>query len=134
MKWSKYTIKTTTEAEELIGSALADLGIEGVQIEDNIPLSAEEQEKLFIDILPELPPDDGTAYVSFYVEETKGGAAGVKGDSDGGAHGAEPDLAEESLLSQVRQAIEALRDFVVVGAGTISRSETMDQEIGRAHV
>lgn len=128
MKWSKYTIKTTTEAEELIGSALADLGIEGVQIEDNIPLSAEEQEKLFIDILPELPPDDGTAYVSFYVEETKGGAAGVKGDSDGGAHGAEPDLAEESLLSQVRQAIEALRDFVAVGAGTISRSETMDQD------
>ena len=38
MKWKKYTIETTTQAEDFISSMLADLGIEGVQIEDNINL------------------------------------------------------------------------------------------------
>lgn len=117
MKWRKYTIKTTTEAEDLIGSALADLGIEGVQIEDNVPLSAEDQEKLFIDILPELPPDDGTAYVSFFVEDT---ADRVKE--------AEQEAADEALLVQVRQAMEALREFAEVGDGTITASVTEDQD------
>ena len=35
MKWKKYTIHATTEAEDFISSMLADLGVEGVQIEDN---------------------------------------------------------------------------------------------------
>ena len=68
MKWKKYTIQTTTQAEDFISSMLADLGVEGVQIEDNIPLSAEDKEKMYIDILPELPPDDGSARVSFFLE------------------------------------------------------------------
>ncbi len=68
MKWAKYTIRTTTEAEDFVSSMLADLGVEGVQIEDNIPLSAEEKAQLFIDILPELPPDDGAASVSFFLD------------------------------------------------------------------
>ena len=34
MKWDKYTIETTTEAEDYISSTLADLGIEGIEIED----------------------------------------------------------------------------------------------------
>ena len=38
MKWNKYTIETTTAAEDYLSSALMDLGIEGVQIEDNVPL------------------------------------------------------------------------------------------------
>ena len=107
MKWEKYTIRTTTEAEDFVSSMLADLGVEGVQIEDNIPLSAEEKAQLFIDILPELPPDDGEASVSFFLE------AG------------EP---HEELLAQVRDGLEGLRAFVEIGAGAIRQGETEDKD------
>ena len=65
MKWSKYTIDTTTAAVDFISSALSDLGIEGIEIEDNVPLTESETKGMFIDILPELPPDEGRAKVSF---------------------------------------------------------------------
>ena len=68
MKWDKYTIETTTEAEDYISCTLADLGIEGIEIEDNVPLSESDTSKMFIDILPELPPDQGIGYVRFYLE------------------------------------------------------------------
>ena len=106
MKWKQYTIQTTTQAEDLVSSMLADLGIEGVQIEDNIPLSAEEKERLYIDILPQLPPDEGSAKVSFFLEE--------------GEHGA--------LLDQVREELENLRVFVDVGSAQISEGETDDKD------
>ena len=69
MKWKKFTLTTTTEAVDLISYTLDELGIEGIEIEDNIPLTEKETKGMFIDILPELPPDDGTAKVSFYVED-----------------------------------------------------------------
>ena len=47
MKWNKYTIETTTAAEDYLSSALMDLGIEGVQIEDNVPLTKEDQAEMF---------------------------------------------------------------------------------------
>ena len=106
MKWKQYTIQTTTQAEDLVSSMLADLGIEGVQIEDNIPLSAEEKERLYIDILPQLPPDEGSAKVSFFLEE--------------GEHGA--------LLDQVREELENLRVFVDAGSAQISEGETDDKD------
>ena len=68
MKWNKYTIKTITDAEDIISATLGEIGVEGVQIEDKIPLSKEDKEKMFIDILPEIPPDDGIAYLSFFLE------------------------------------------------------------------
>lgn len=69
MKWVKLTLSTTTEALDYLGAISADLGLEGFEIEDNVPLSEEDKERMFIDILPELPPDDGSAKVSFYCEE-----------------------------------------------------------------
>ena len=69
MKWKKFTLTTTTEAVDLISYTLDELGIEGIEIEDNIPLTEKETKGMFIDILPELPPDDGTARVSFYLDE-----------------------------------------------------------------
>lgn len=110
MKWKKYTILTTTAAEDFISSALADLGIEGVQIEDNIPLSAADQERLFIDILPELPPDEGTASVSFFLDA-----------------GEDPKQ-QAALLNQVQEELEGLRRFVDIGEGTISSDETEDKD------
>lgn len=107
MKWKKYTIQTTTQAEDFVSSMLADLGIEGVQIEDNVPLSEEDKEKMFIDILPELPPDKGIAFVSFFLE---------------------PQQEQEELLEQVKEELETLRMFVEIGAGTIIQSETEDKD------
>lgn len=107
MKWKKYTIKTTTQAEDFISSMLADLGVEGVQIEDYVPLSAKDKEEMFIDILPELPPDEGIAAVSFFLDA-------------GEEHGA--------LLKQVKEELERLRLFVEIGEGTISQEETEDKD------
>ena len=106
MKWNKYTIETTTEAEEYMSSMLMELGIEGVEIEDKIPLSKEDQADMFIDFLPELPPDDGVSYVSFYVED------------DG--------TDDTELLKQVKIALEDLRKLVDVGSGTITSDTTED--------
>ena len=74
MKWIKFRIKTVTEAEDIIVSALYDIGLEGAQIEDKLPLTALEKEQMFVDILPEGPQDDGIAYLSFFVEERDGEA------------------------------------------------------------
>lgn len=107
MKWNKYTIETTTAAEDFISSMLADLGVEGIEIEDNVPLTAEDTAKMFIDILPELPPDEGVGYVSFYLDA----------DSD-----------NEEMLAKVREGIEEQRLFVEVGTGKICASQTEDKD------
>ncbi len=107
MKWTKFTLQTTTEAVDLISSMLDELGIEGIEIEDNIPLSESDTKGMFIDILPELPPDDGTAKVSFYLEDLS-------------------DL--ERLLAQIEEGLDELSQFVDVGARTLSVSETEDKD------
>jgi ribosomal protein L11 methyltransferase len=111
MKWKKYTISTTTEAEDLVASALSEIGIEGAQIEDNVPLSDEDTKGMFIDILPELPPDDGTARVSFYIDPDK-----------------DTELAEEDLLKMVREKLEELRLFADCGSLDIVTGETEDAD------
>ena len=105
MKWNKFTIETTTQAEDFVSAMLNDLGIEGIEIEDNIPLTEEEQKGMFIDFPPELPEDDGTSRVSFYLEEQED---------------------EKEILRKVMLGLEEQRQFVDVGAGTISSSQTED--------
>lgn len=107
MKWTKFTLKTTTEAVDLISSMLDEIGIEGIEIEDNVPLSDSDTKGMFIDILPELPPDDGTAKVSFYLE----------------------DLSElERILRDIEEGLDDLSQFVNVGERTITTSETEDKD------
>lgn len=106
MKWNKYTIETTTAAEDFLSSMLMELGIEGVEIEDKIPLSKQDQADMFIDFLPELPPDDGVSYVSFYLEDNG------------------EDYTE--LLKQVKTELEELRKIVDVGTGVITSDQTED--------
>ena len=107
MKWKKFTLTTTTDAVDLISSMLDDLGIEGIEIEDNVPLTEKETKGMFIDILPELPPDEGVARVSFYLEDAS---------------------REAEILKQVREGVEELRAFVDPGAGTVEISETEDKD------
>ena len=105
MKWKQFRLKTTTQAEDIVSSMLADLGIEGVQIEDKIPLTEQDKEQMFVDILPDIPDDDGTAYLTFYLDE-------------------EEDV--EPVLMNVRKELEDMRAFLDVGECTIEESETED--------
>lgn len=107
MKWKKFTLTTTTEAVDLISCAFDEIGIEGIEIEDNIPLTEKETKGMFIDILPELPPDEGIAKVSFYLDDD----ADVPG-----------------MLEKVNEALEELKMFTDVGACTIEASETEDKD------
>ena len=105
MKWKQFRLKTMTQAEDIVSSMLADLGIEGVQIEDKIPLTEQDKEQMFVDILPDIPDDDGTAYLTFYLDE-------------------EEDVAP--VLMNVRKELEDMRAFLDVGECTIEESETED--------
>ena len=105
MKWIKFRLKTTTECEDLVSSMLMDLGIQGIEIEDNIPMSQLEKEQMFVDILPVMSEDDGVAYISFYLEE----------DED-----------KEAILANVRAELEDMRTYANVGEGSIEESETED--------
>ena len=105
MKWKQFRLKTTTQADDIVSSMLADLGIEGVQIEDKIPLTEQDKEQMFVDILPDIPDDDGTAYLTFYLDE-------------------EEDVAP--VLMNVRKELEDMRAFLDVGECTIEESETED--------
>lgn len=107
MKWNKFTLKTTTEAEDLVISTLVDLGIEGVEIEDKQPLTEEDKKQMFVDILPDFPEDDGVAYLSFYLDE----------DAD-----------TEAILENVKKELEELRTFLEIGEGSIAASQTEDKD------
>lgn len=116
MKWKKFKIKTTTEAEDIIISTLYDIGLEGAQIEDKVPLTALEKEQMFVDILPEGPADDGIAYLSFFVEEDENGQLVMNGIPTD----------EEAILASVKEELDALRVFCDIGEGSITIDETED--------
>lgn len=105
MKWNQFRLTTTTEAEDIVSSMLMDLGIEGVQIEDKVPLTTQDKEQMFVDILPEIREDDGVAYLTFYLEE---------------------DAEASELLLKIRSELEDMRTYVNVGACTIEESQTED--------
>ncbi len=109
MKWKKFTIKTITDAEDIIISTLYDIGLEGAQIEDKIPLTPLEKEQMFVDILPDGPEDDGIAYLSFFVEENDANPVNT-----------------DEITANIRGELDELRNFMDVGEGTIMVSETED--------
>ncbi len=116
MKWIKFQIKTITDAEDIIISTLYDIGFEGAQIEDKIPLTTLEKEQMFVDILPETEEDDGVAYLSFFVEQKEDGSLEVQGEPT--------DV--ETILANVEAELEDLRTFMEIGEGTITVDETED--------
>lgn len=108
MKWNKYTLITTAEAEDLISSMMMDVGIEGIEIEDKVLLSEQDKSRMFVDILPEGPEDDGEARISFYLEPDKDNAA---------------------ILAAVQEGLDEIRGWGIdVGAGTIEASQTEDKD------
>ncbi len=115
MKWKKFTIKTITDAEDIIISTLYDIGLEGAQIEDKVPLTPLEKEQMFVDILPDGPEDDGIAYLSFFVEDSNANGVCMASPVD-----------TEKMTEKINQELDALRNFMDIGEGTIMVSETED--------
>ena len=116
MKWMKFKIKTITDAEDIIISTLYDIGLEGAQIEDKVPLTAAEKEQMFVDILPDGPEDDGIAYLSFFVEEKEDGSLEVCGEKK----------TPDQIMKEVTSELEELRTFMDIGEGSVSVDETED--------
>ena len=107
MKWNRFTLKTKTDAEDMVICTLAEVGIEGVEIQDKKPLTEEDKAQMFVDIMPEGPADDGIAYLNFYLEE----------DAD-----------KEAILKDVRAALDELKSYMDIGEGTIEESQTEDKD------
>ena len=108
MRGNKYTLTTTAEAEDMISSMMMEAGIEGIEIEDKVPLSESDKSQMFVDILPEGPADDGVARISFYLE---------------------PDQDNAAILAAVEEGLEEIRSWGVdVGTGTIEASQTEDKD------
>lgn len=155
MKWKKYTIYTTTEAEDMVSLMLNENGVGGVQIEDNVPLSEADTKGMFIDILPELPPDDGSSKLCFFLRlaeaadaapENREAAAeaNIIGDEDSKAEAAGSSDAEDrsysiedkvwsqeeidTLLGTVRTELDAMRSYINVGEGRIEEGVTEDTD------
>ncbi len=107
MKWNKITLEIREEVEDIVISTLADIGLEGAEIQDKQPLSEQDKKQMFVDILPDMPEDDGVAYLNFYLDE----------DEDVNA-----------MLEKVKAELEELRMFVDIGSGMITLSETEDKD------
>lgn len=107
MKWTKITIETTTEATDMISYALGEFGVEGIEVEDNIPLSEADKKAMFIDIVPELPPDDGIAKISCYID----GGTDVQG-----------------LCRYIEEQLEEMSAYMNTGSGRIFIGETEDKD------
>ncbi|SHK75386.1 50S ribosomal protein L11 methyltransferase [Hespellia stercorisuis] len=105
MRWNKFRLKTTTEAEDIVSSMLMDIGIQGVEVEDKVPLTQADKEQMFVDILPETDVDDGVAYLNFYLEEEE---------------------EKEKMLEKVRTELKEMAAYVDVGDCTIEESQTED--------
>lgn len=107
MKWNKITIKTITDAEDIIICYMEDIGLEGAQIEDKIPLTPLEKEQMFVDIPPVTEEDDGIAYLNFFVEEDEN-----------------TDINE--IVANVKEELKSIAEFTDIGEGTVMLSQTED--------
>lgn len=107
MRWNKFRLKTLSSVEDIVIATLAEAGVEGAEIEDKVPLTEEDKQQMFVDILPDGPADDGIAYLNFYLEE----------DAD-----------KEEILKRVREELDDLRMFMDIGECTIEESQTEDKD------
>ena len=107
MKWNKFTLKTRSEVEDIVISTLADVGIEGVEIQDKQPLTESDKQQMFVDIMADIPDDDGIAYLNFYLDV---------------------DENKEKVLADVRAALAEMQEFLDLGECTITESETEDKD------
>lgn len=107
MGWIKYTINTTTEAEDFVSGMLSEYGIDAIEIENFVPVSGEKQGGEFEELQPDMPEDNGLSKVSFYLDE---------------------DANHEMLLQEVKQGIEELKALMDIGEASIDTSLTKQED------
>lgn len=107
MVWTKLTIDTTVEAVDILSAFLDELGVEGILIEDNVPLTEEEKQAMFVDIPLIEGEDDGTAKVSCFIDDSF-------------------DL--DTLKADIVAELTRLEEFLPVGSKNISLSNTEDKD------
>ncbi len=118
MDWHKYSIIVDPSQEDAVTALLYSLGIEGVEIEDGMIPSEEELGQMFVDLSPELAPDEmpaaGEPKISFYlrVTEDEGAAPAQDGDAADDSYTIHDRLwapeEEQVLLRQLRAGWERL--------------------------
>lgn len=108
MKWIRFTLDTHTDAVDMLSYMLDEIGVEGIEIEDHVPLSEEDKKKMFVDILPDPEENDGSAKVHFYMEPEN----------------CDP----EKIMLQVQDIFQEVKSFCNIGKGTVSLSETEDKD------
>lgn len=107
MKWTKVTVETTTQATDMLSYVLDEYGVEGIEVKDKIPLSEADTKAMFIDILPELPPDDGVAEISCYIDDK---------------------IDVKDLCNYIAEQLKEMSAYLPVGTGKISLGETEDKD------
>lgn len=107
MKWTSYTLHTINEATDIISYTLSELGVEGIEIEDNVPLTEDEKKQMFVDILADPVVTDNKAIIRFYRDSTEDA---------------------EAFVASVKEALSELAEFMDIGEGTIEVSETADKD------
>ncbi len=128
MKWLKYSLETTTEAADLVIDLLAGLGIYGVEIIDNVPLTDEEKKQMYVDILPENAEDDGRAELCFYVEEAADAESRAAFYNSGTGIEEAVNISSKELIEKIKEGLDELSAFADIGTGRISISETGDED------
>lgn len=108
MKWIRFTLETHTDAVDMLSYMLSEIGVEGIEIEDHMPLSEEDKKKMFVDILPDPVENDGSAKVHFYMEPEN--------------------CNPEKIMLQVQNIVQEVSEFCETGKGTITLSETEDKD------
>lgn len=108
MKWTKITVETTVEAVDLLSAFLTEEGVLGVEIEDNVPLTEEEMQEMFVDILPDdMMKDDGTAKLSCFLD-------------DG--------FNVEEIKAKITAELNRLSEFIDTGSGIITTDITEEED------
>lgn len=108
MKWIRFTLDTHTDAVDMLSCMLDEIGVEGIEIEDHVPLSEEDKKKMFVDILPDPEENDGSAKVHFYMEPEN--------------------CNPEKVMLQVQDIFQEVKTFCNTGKGTVTLSETEDKD------
>ncbi len=107
MVWTKLSIETTVEAVDILSAFLDEKGVEGIMIEDNVPLTEEEKKAMFVDIPLVNGEDDGTAKVSCFIDES---------------------FDIDTLKADIVAELTRLSAFIPVGTMNISLSNTEDKD------
>lgn len=108
MKWIKFTLDTHTDAVDILSYMLDEIGVEGIEIEDHVPLSEADKKQMYVDILPDPEENDGSARVHFYMEPEH--------------------CNPEKVMLDVQHIFQEIKQYTNIGAGTVSLSETEDKD------